>query len=38
MIDNTPAPYRDIYSEIRETLLSSRSQAYSAVNSAMVQA
>ena len=29
---------QDIYSEIRETLLLSRNQAYSAVNSAMVQA
>ena len=31
-------PYEDIYSEIKETLLLSRSQAYSAVNFAMVQA
>ena len=30
--------YEDIYSEIKETLLLSRSQAYSAVNFAMVQA
>ena len=32
------APYQDIYSEIKEALLRSRSQAYSAVNFAMVQA
>ncbi len=38
MPENTPAPYQDIYSEIKETLLLSRSQAYSAVNFAMVQA
>lgn len=31
-------PYEDIYSEIKETLLMSRNQAYSAVNFAMVQA
>jgi len=31
-------PYEDIYSEIKETLLLSRNQAYSAVNFAMVQA
>ena len=30
--------YQDIYSEIKETLLQSRNQAYSAVNFAMVQA
>ena len=30
-------PYEDIYSEIKETLLLSRNQAYSAVNFAMVQ-
>lgn len=30
--------YEDIYSEIKETLLLSRNQAYSAVNFAMVQA
>ncbi len=38
MADNKPAPYQDIYSEIKETLLQSRNQAYSAVNFAMVQA
>lgn len=38
MVDNALIPYQDIYSEIKETLLMSRSQAYSAVNSAMVQA
>ncbi len=31
-------PYEDIYSKIKETLLLSRDQAYSAVNFAMVQA
>ena len=38
MTDHTPVPYQDIYSEIKETLLLSRGQAYSAVNSAMIQA
>ena len=38
MAENTPVPYQDIHSEIKEVLLSSRSQAYSAVNFAMVQA
>lgn len=38
MADKELIPYEDIYSEIRETLLSSRHQAYSAVNFAMVQA
>lgn len=38
MADKELTPYEDIYSEIRETLLSSRHQAYSAVNFAMVQA
>lgn len=38
MTDKELSPYEDIYSEIRETLLSSRHQAYSAVNFAMVQA
>lgn len=33
-----PANYQDIYAEIREMLLISRKQAYSAVNFAMVQA
>lgn len=34
----TPTSYQDIYSQIRETLLLSRNQAYSAVNFAMVRA
>lgn len=38
MADLNPTPYEDIYSEIKETLLLSRNQAYSAVNFAMVQA
>ena len=38
MAENNILPYQDIYSEIREALLRSRSQAYSAVNFAMVQA
>lgn len=38
MSDNVLIPYEDIYSEIKETLLSSRNQAYSAVNFTMVQA
>ena len=38
MSDNELIPYEDIYSEIKETLLSSRNQAYSAVNFTMVQA
>lgn len=38
MSGNIFIPYQDIYSEIKETLLLSRNQAYSAVNSAMVQA
>lgn len=38
MIDKTPAPYKDIYAEIKEVLLTSRGQAYSAINFAMVQA
>ncbi len=38
MNNNELVPYEDIYSEIKETLLLSRSQAYSAVNFAMVQA
>ena len=38
MADLNLTPYEDIYSEIKETLLLSRSQAYSAVNFAMVQA
>lgn len=38
MSGNNFIPYQDIYSEIKETLLLSRNQAYSAVNSAMVQA
>ena len=36
--NNTLAPYQDIYAEIKEALLFSRNQAYSAVNFAMVQA
>ena len=38
MSDQTPALYQDIYSEIKDALLLSRNQAYSAVNFAMVQA
>ena len=38
MHGNMLSPYQDIYSEIKEALLRSRSQAYSAVNFAMVQA
>lgn len=38
MTDLNLTPYEDIYSEIKETLLLSRTQAYSAVNFAMVQA
>ena len=38
MSDNELIPYEDIYSEIKETLLSSRNKAYSAVNFTMVQA
>lgn len=38
MSDNELIPYEDIYSEIKETLISSRNQAYSAVNFTMVQA
>ena len=38
MADQTPALYQDIYSEIKDALLLSRNQAYSAVNFAMVQA
>ena len=38
MTESLSAPHSDIYSEIKETLLLSRGQAYSAVNSAMVQA
>ena len=34
----TPISYQDIYSEIKKTLLQSRSQAYSTVNFAMVRA
>lgn len=38
-VDNSKrTPYQDIYTEIKETLLLSRHQAYSAVNFAMVQA
>ena len=38
MADKELIPYEDIYSAIKETLLSSRRQAYTAVNFAMVQA
>lgn len=38
MADLNLTSYEDIYSEIKETLLLSRNQAYSAVNFAMVQA
>lgn len=38
MEDQAPALYQDIYSEIKDALLLSRNQAYSAVNFAMVQA
>ena len=38
MADLNLYPYEDIYSKIKEMLLSSRSQAYSAVSFAMVQA
>ena len=38
MSERTPAPFEDIYSEIKQTLLLSRGQAYNAVNFAMVQA
>ena len=38
MANNNLIPYENIYSEIKETLLLSRNQAYSAVNFAMVQA
>lgn len=38
MSDISNPSVREIYSEIRETLLSSRNQAYTAVNFAMVQA
>ena len=38
MTENTPVPFQDIYLEIKQALLQSRNQAYSAVNFAMVQA
>ena len=38
MENNDMIQYDNIYDEIRETLLNSRSQAYSAVNFALVQA
>lgn len=38
MNENQPVPFQDIYAEIKETLLLSRSNAYNAVNFAMVQA
>lgn len=37
MANSNLIPYEDIYSEIKETLLLSRNQAYSAVNFAMVR-
>ena len=38
MADELPAQCKDIYAEVREILIKFRSQAYSAVNFAMVQA
>lgn len=38
MTENTLKHYKDIYTEIKETLQQARNQAYSAVNLAMVQA
>ena len=38
MNESIPIPFQEIYLEIKETLLLSRNQAYSAVNFAMVQA
>ena len=38
MVENELGPYQDIYAEIKEALLRSRGQAYTAVNYAMVQA
>ena len=38
MADNELAIYDDLYTEIKETLLASRRQAYTAINFAMVQA
>ncbi|MBQ9274786.1 MAG: DUF1016 family protein [Succinivibrio sp.] len=38
MTENIPALYQDIYTEINQVLMSSRAQAYSAVNFALVQA
>ena len=38
MAEVLPVSYQDIYSEIKQALLLSRGQAYSAVNSAMVRA
>ncbi|MBQ9348162.1 MAG: DUF1016 domain-containing protein, partial [Oscillibacter sp.] len=38
MSENELSPYQDIYAEIKEALLQSRGQAYTAVNFAMVQA
>ncbi len=38
MSKHEAVPYRDIYAEIRDTLLEARAHVYSAANSAMVQA
>lgn len=38
MVEDTPAHYHDVYSEIKETFLASRNQAYNVVNNALVQA
>ena len=38
MSETALTSFQDIYSEIKQTLLISRNQAYSAVNYAMVQA
>lgn len=38
MTENIPALYQDIYTEINQVLMSSRAQAYSAVNFALLQA
>ena len=36
MCDNKMIPYEDIYSEVKEALLTSRNRAYTAVNFTMV--
>ena len=38
MTNNLPIDIKEIYLQIKETLIESRKQAYTAVNSAMVQA